>query len=827
MRPRASRVPNLPGTDGRAWTTHVKPMIAAAVLAVPVLLLPSAPADAACDADDRISHRESMCLRASWHNNGVPGLTTSGFSVQNMCPEYGTLVAKVDVEGASDRTLHLADIDERRGSTLYRVRGIYCCSDLSALCELGQADMDAGCLGKFERESSAARTCVNATASSSVSGGNRSCTIVADCERSGGWQMGSARTRITLPWSDVDDLENCNGRLTVGPCGSRLAARSVEGTPALSVSDARVREAPGASLEFRVTLDQAATGLVTVDYTTSDGTAEAGADYVAASGTLTFEAGETATTVPVRLLDDAHDEGAETLTLRLSNASGAPIADARATGTIANGDPLPAAWLARFGRTAAGHVADGVQARLAAPRMAGVQATLAGQSFGETAPGGGLMCDAPSGARPTAGDGLATRSAWDDALLTEEAGSERRSGSQSLAGRGLPAEIAFAVTADADGGGSAAIWGRGAHARFDGRDRDLPIDGAVTTTMVGADYATRRWIAGVSFSHSTADGTYRKDGREGRLESSLTGLYPYAGHDLTDRLSLWAVAGYGTGELTLTVPHAADSIRTGIDLTMAAMGARGELVSPAETGGVELALEADALFARTTSNAAAGLAAAEADASRLRLGLEGSYALALGGGSSLTPSLKIGLRRDDGDAETGAGVDVGGGIAFVDSRSGFTAELAAHGLLTHAVDGFHDRGVSGALAFHPDPSPARGLSLSLRYSAGASATGGADALVHSETLAGLVPTGSVPSGGRIEAEAGYGFPVLSGAFTGTPYLGVGAWDGGNHWRLGWRLAPVRHDILTFRLGIEVTRREPAGGDGQPEQGMALRFVLLR
>ena len=106
---------------------------------------------------------------------------------------------------------------------------------------------------------------------------------------------------------------------------------------------------------------------------------------------------------------------------------------------------------------------------------------------------------------------------------------------------------------------------------------------------------------------------------------------------------------YGTGELTLTVPNAAETIRTGIDLTMAAMGARGEPVSPAETGGVALALEADALFARTTSNAAAGLAAAGADASRLRLGLEGSYVLAVAGGAALTPSLGIGLRRDGGE----------------------------------------------------------------------------------------------------------------------------------------------------------------------------------
>ena len=145
--------------------------------------------------------------------------------------------------------------------------------------------------------------------------------------------------------------------------------------------------------------------------------------------------------------------------------------------------------------------------------------------------------------------------------------------------------------------------------------------------------------------------------------------------------------------------------------------------------------------------------------------------------------------------------------------------------LTYAVDGFHDRGVSVALIFHPDPSPARGLSL--RRSAGAFATGGADALLHSETLAGLAPTGGAKYGGSLEAEADYGFSILGGGFTGTPYLGVGAWEGSNDWCLGWRLAPVGHDVLAFRLGIEGTRREPAGRDVSPEHGIALRFVFCR
>ena len=101
-----------------------------------------------------------------------------------------------------------------------------------------------------------------------------------------------------------------------------------------------------------MTLSRTQSGTITVDYATSDGTAGAGSDYTASSGTLSFAAGETSKTLGV-VLDDEHDEGEETLTL--SNASNGHITDATATGTISNHDARPIALVARFGRTAAMH----------------------------------------------------------------------------------------------------------------------------------------------------------------------------------------------------------------------------------------------------------------------------------------------------------------------------------------------------------------------------------------------------------------------------------------------------------------------------------------
>ena len=201
--------------------------------------------------------------------------------------------------------------------------------------------------------------------------------------------------RITVEPDDLDEVQigflpsppsdDCADAAVVCTAdGRRLstgAATFVSGPASFSVADATVREAAGATLDFVVTLSRARHEAATVDYTTSDGEAKASEDYAAAAGTLTFARGVTEQTVSVLVLDDGHDEGQETLELTLSNASGAVVTDGVATGTIENTDPLPRALLARFGRTAAVHVVEHVEARLQAPRASGFRGEFAGQEL--------------------------------------------------------------------------------------------------------------------------------------------------------------------------------------------------------------------------------------------------------------------------------------------------------------------------------------------------------------------------------------------------------------------------------------------------------------
>lgn len=114
-------------------------------------------------------------------------------------------------------------------------------------------------------------------------------------------------------------------------------------TAALSIANATITENNfGAQqMQFTVTLSAASLQTVTVSYATADGSASAGFDYTAASGTLTFGPGQLTQSVAVTILGDTIDELDETFSVDLSNAQNATIAAGHATGTISDDDGAP------------------------------------------------------------------------------------------------------------------------------------------------------------------------------------------------------------------------------------------------------------------------------------------------------------------------------------------------------------------------------------------------------------------------------------------------------------------------------------------------------
>lgn len=204
-----------------------------------------------------------------------------------------------------------------------------------------------------------------------------------------------------------------------------------------------------------------------------------------------------------------------------------------------------------------------------------------------------------------------TGSGWD------EPGRESR----AVTPQELLAGSSFALTAEAGGPGSGgdlvSFWGRGAVSRFDGREGEMTLDGEVATGMVGADWtwgrapggeASGRWTAGLLLSHSVGEGGYAEAESSGDVEATLTGLFPWARHRLSERLEAWGVAGYGQGELTVT-PKDRPAMKADLALKMAATGLRGTLLDGGEDG-LTLAAETDALAVQTSSGRGRGSIAA-------------------------------------------------------------------------------------------------------------------------------------------------------------------------------------------------------------------------
>ena len=121
-----------------------------------------------------------------------------------------------------------------------------------------------------------------------------------------------------------------------GDVTARVTINDDDAAPRFSVDDVSVAE--GGQLDFHVSLSGASGRTVTVRHATSRGTGAEAADFTNATGTLTFDPGETSATVSVQTVGDNIDELAEQVILNLSSATNATILDNRGFGTIIDDD---------------------------------------------------------------------------------------------------------------------------------------------------------------------------------------------------------------------------------------------------------------------------------------------------------------------------------------------------------------------------------------------------------------------------------------------------------------------------------------------------------
>ena len=372
------------------------------------------------------------------------------------------------------------------------------------------------------------------------------------------------------------------------PVGTAITNSTGVGTiaadamPALSITDA-VPVAEGGEATFMVSLSPASSELVTVAYATQDGTAVAGSDYTAASGTLQFDPGMTSHTIRVAVLNDTAVEPTETFAVELSDPVRATLADGTGVGTITDDvehrveRPIPTG-LPEVGRAIAfSAVTCRIDRKMSDTRTWDNAGQLAGGGFPPAANFGG---HAAFGGPGTTFGG--STGAFGDSPFPTQAS---MTPGQQLGN--LSFLMASQETAEG-GGGRVAAWGCGDYRRLSGAGGlgAGSWNGEVYSLHVGVDVRLgSNVLAGVSVSRSRGMIDYEgglgsgTDGGEHDLR--LVGVHPFLGWSVTPGLQLWGTVGHAWGELRIV--DELGGLTGAATLNSGALGLNGRLLTRGAT----------------------------------------------------------------------------------------------------------------------------------------------------------------------------------------------------------------------------------------------------
>ena len=520
-------------------------------------------------------------------------------------------------------------------------------------------------------------------------------------------------------------------------------------------------------LVLPVRLNYASSRVVTVQFSVTGGTATSDVDYEATQGVVVFEPGSVEAQVRIPLKDDDIVEGDETVEVTLSDPQNAVLGQAKATGTITDDDSVPGVQVRAVAQT--GHEVVFVVTAALGQAVTGRYRTIDGTAWAgidyesaegvlEFGPGETrkevrvpLLSGQGSGgtfALMVEVDGEAIH---EEVVVGERADRKRR----ALLGRSIAVHVVEAVTERMQGsltscmprpypgqrvrashmlsgcgmqasGGRISVWGRGAYSRLSGAE----AQGAdVVTASLGADYALgNRWMLGMVVSRSEA--------REAAME--VTGWYPYVRYGGQEH-HVWGLGGAAQGEET--------------GLRLMAAGLTGTVV---RMRGMRLGYEADGFWL--------GMGR-EIGVSRVRAGLEGSMVLE----EVLEPYVEAALLYSAGDAETGVGMEAGGGLRM---RLGvLQGEAKVRRLVLEAEEGYGEWGYSGMVRY----GGMEGLGVQVRPTLGRTHVG---SLWQPER-----PWEVYPSDGRMDMEVGYGSRMGRRSVL-RPHVGLGLRKRGRDYRIG-------------------------------------------
>ena len=224
----------------------------------------------------------------------------------------------------------------------------------------------------------------------------------------------------------------------------------------------------------------------------------------------------------------------------------------------------------------------------------------------------------------------------------------------------------------------------------------------------------------------------------------------------------------------------------------------------------------DARVSETVTDSAENLMGTAGAASRLRVMLEGSGSMPLATGGVLKPTLEAGLRYDGGDAETGAGFEVGAGLGY--AVGALAVEVKGRALVAHEDTEYEEWGFSGSIRYQPR-TDGRGLSMNLGSAWGATQSG-VQSLWSRQDASGLVRGAAMNAAQRFQAELGYGFAGRKADALWVPFVGAESTGGGAQaLRMGLKLDSGLHREMQLEFGRKADSRN------LPENTVELRGLI--
>ena len=481
----------------------------------------------------------------------------------------------------------------------------------------------------------------------------------------------------------------------------------------------------------------------------------------------------------------AQQEGAITLVHAITSQdpdySGIPSTDGHLRVLVGEDwTAIASAWQSRFIRTSAAHVLEGIAERMQATPETGIQGQLAGVS-------------------------LSSHTGVNQTSYTQNIHPPVTAHSRSVTLRELLSASSMSFSTPATYGSIASFWAQGAFSEFDGKSGETSLDAEVLTTMLGVDQTHTHGQRGLILSHSRGEGKYTSRD-SGEIESEQTLFTPWWSQDFNDHITVWGALGYGTGDLTL-IRRGREDLTTDTNTAFVAVGSETILKEEAHRS---LSLVSDVLWLRTrTDSVADGLELNDTSAhgSRMRAGLEGNWRIfaiptipRFTAGQTLKISGESALRHDGGDAESGFGVEVGGGVQWTDSKRGLNLQVRGRTLITHHDEDLKDRGLSISMGFEPSLHN-RQMEFTLQQDWG-TVSSGKERLMNAEVIQLTDTLGS----GRFRAQAAWRFAFHNGRYTARPWLGVGLYAEERETTLGWQLqSTTRSSERT--LGVKTIRQE--------------------